>query len=106
MEIADEIWKDVITWNPFAKYTLGEQLTEAADSISFNISEGYGRYSYQENIHFCYISGGSFFETITGVKKAPNRNLIRLFRFEYLSLKLNNLHLKLNSYIKHLKVRT
>jgi len=103
VEIANEIWKDVGTWNSFAKYTLGEQLTKAADSISFNISEGYGRYSHKENIHFCYISRGSLFETITGIKKALNRNLISLVRFEYLFQKLNNLHLKLNAYIKHLK---
>jgi len=103
MEIADEIWKEVVTWNHFAKYTIGEQLTEAADSISFNISEGYGRFSYKENIHFCYISRGSLFETITGIKKAINRNLITLSCFQFLSEKLNNLLLKLNSYIKYLK---
>lgn len=103
LEIADEIWKEVITWNNLAKYSLGEQLTRAADSISFNISEGYGRFSYKENIHFCYISRGSLFETMTGIKKAMNRNFISLSCFECLSQKLNDLHLKLNSYIKYLK---
>lgn len=106
MEIGDEIWKEVITWNHYDKYTLGKQLTEAADSISFNISEGYGRYSYKENVHFCYISRGSLFETITGINKALNRNLINITRYNYLSEKLNNLLLKLNSYIKYLKGKT
>jgi four helix bundle protein len=106
MKIGDEVWKTVATWNHFAKYTLGEQLTEAADSISFNISEGYGRYSYKENIHFCYISRGSLFETITGIKKALNRKLISLSNFENLLQNLNNLLLKLNSYIKYLKGKT
>lgn len=103
LEISDEIWEEVIKWNNLAKYTLGEQLTKAADSISSNISEGYGRYSYKENIHFCYISRGSLFETMTGIKKALNRNLICRTHFEDLSQKLNDLHLKLNSYIKYLK---
>ena len=106
IEIADEIWKEVLTWHPFAKYSLGKQLTEAADSISFNISEGYGRYSHKENLHFCYISRGSLFETITGLKKAQNRNLISSSHFENILQKLNDLHLKLNSYIKYLKTKT
>mgnify|MGYP001024343762 CR=1 FL=1 len=103
MMIADEIWNDVIKWNHFAKFSLGEQLTEAADSISFNISEGYGRFSFRENIHFCYISRGSLFETKTGIKKAVNRKLISRTRFEFLSERLETLHIKLNSYINYLK---
>ncbi len=102
MEIADEIWNDVIKWNHFSKYTLGEQLTEAADSISFNISEGYGRFSFRENIHFCYISRGSLYETKTGIRKAHNRKLINQAQFEFLSNKIEILHIKLNSYINYL----
>jgi four helix bundle protein len=103
MEIADNIWDDVIKWHHFPKYTLGEQLTEAADSIAFNISEGYGRYSYKENIHFCYISRGSLFETRTGIKKALNRKLICKIRFDFLTDKIDELLCKLNSYINYLK---
>lgn len=29
-------------------------MIKAADSIGANIAEGYGRYAYKENIHFCY----------------------------------------------------
>jgi len=103
MEIADEIWDDVLKWAHFPKFTLGEQLIEAADSIAFNISEGYGRYSYKENIHFCYISRGSLFETKTGIKKALNRKLICKARFDFLLDKITELLLKLNSYINYLK---
>ncbi|TMI72809.1 MAG: four helix bundle protein [Bacteroidetes bacterium] len=45
-------------------------MTDAADSIAFNISEGYGRFHYKENKNFCYYSRGSAKETLTGVHKA------------------------------------
>jgi four helix bundle protein len=44
MEISDEIWNLVNSWNSFEKYSIGTQLVRAADSISLNISEGYGRF--------------------------------------------------------------
>jgi four helix bundle protein len=42
MEIGDEVWKMVDSWNRFEKETLGKQFVRAADSISLNIAEGYG----------------------------------------------------------------
>jgi four helix bundle protein len=44
------------------KYGLALQLRRAAVSITANIAEGYGRYSYQENIQFCRHSRGSTYE--------------------------------------------
>jgi len=70
------VWKIVLTWDWFAQKTLGTQFVGAADSIAFNISEGYGRYHYKENKNFCYYSRGSAKETLTGITKAKNRNLI------------------------------
>ena len=43
MEIGEIVWSIVIRWEYFEKKTLGAQLVDAADSIAFNISEGYGR---------------------------------------------------------------
>jgi hypothetical protein len=37
----------------FEKYGLAAQLRRAAASVTANIAEGYGRYSYQENAQFC-----------------------------------------------------
>jgi len=44
----DEIWFVVDEWQYFAKDTVGKQMARAADSISANIAEGYGRYHYKE----------------------------------------------------------
>lgn len=44
------------------QYALGSQLRRALISITANIAEGFGRYSFQENIQFCRQSRGSAYE--------------------------------------------
>ena len=51
-EVADAVWKQVITWDEFAKDVVGKQLAEAIDSIGANIAESYGRFNYGEKITF------------------------------------------------------
>jgi four helix bundle protein len=69
IEIGEKIWQIVESWGYFEKDTVGKQLVRAADSIAANISEGYGRFHYQENKHFCYYSRGSLQETLPGLIK-------------------------------------
>jgi four helix bundle protein len=44
------------------RYALSSQLRRAAQSIGANIAEGFGRYSYQENIQFSRQARGSAYE--------------------------------------------
>jgi four helix bundle protein len=44
------------------KYDLGSQIRKAAISVTANISEGYGRFHYQEGIQFYRVSRGSLYE--------------------------------------------
>jgi four helix bundle protein len=99
-QFANEIWFIVIEWEYFAKDTLGKQIARSADSIGANIAEGFGRYHYKENKNFCYFSRGSLIETKGWLKKAKTRDLITSDRFEDLFQKLENIHIKLNAYIK------
>ena len=62
-EIADTIWIACLAWKKFARDTVGRQLARSVDSIGANIAEGYGRYSFKENIQFCYYARGSYWET-------------------------------------------
>lgn len=89
MEIGEIAWQIVSKWDYFEKKTLGTQFVEAADSIAFNIGEGYGRFHYKENKNFCYYSRGSAKETLTAVIKAKSRNLISIEEFNILSQKLD-----------------
>ncbi len=49
MQIGEEVWSVVGTWEPFSKRTIGTQFCDAADSIAANIAEGHGRFHYKEN---------------------------------------------------------
>ncbi len=43
-------------------YVLSPQIRRAALSVTANIAEGFGRFSYQENIQYCRLARGSAFE--------------------------------------------
>ncbi|RDC55582.1 four helix bundle protein [Pedobacter chinensis] len=100
--ISDKIWDIVMNWEYFAKDTIGKQLCRAADSISANIAEGYGRYHFKENKNFCYYSRGSILEVKSFLRKSKNRKLISDEIYEVLYLELQTIHLKLNAYIKYI----
>jgi four helix bundle protein len=100
MDIGERIWEIVIKWDYFQKDTIGKQLVRASDSIAANLSEGYGRYHFKENINFSYYSRGSLFETKTWLAKAHNRNLISDADFEKFNNEIDNIGVKLNNYIK------
>lgn len=100
MRISDEIWNEIGTWDSFAKSTVGRQLARCADSISANLSEGYGRYHYKENRNFCFYSRGSLDETITFLTKAKNRNFIETDKADSYLSDLRILRKRLNAYIR------
>jgi four helix bundle protein len=106
LEIGEVVWNLVLTWDYFSRRTVGGQFVEAADSISSNIAEGYGRYFYKDRKQFYYYSRGSLLETKTWATKSFNRKLISQEEYGTLVEKLKTLHLKINNYIKNLKQNT
>ncbi len=100
---SDKVWMVVEQFNSFAKFGLGRQWTDSADSISANIAEGYGRYFIKDNIKFCFYSRGSILENKNWIQKARNRNLITLQQYDELLNELQVIHKKLNAYIKVLR---
>ena len=106
MEMAEKIWDIVFVWDYFKKDTIGKQLVRAADSIAANLSEGFGRYHYNEAKHFAYYSRGSLYESKTWLTKAHNRKLISDVVFESFNNKIDNIGVKLNNYIKSIGTKT
>ena len=102
MEIANTIFSQVEKWEYFYQRTIGVQLVSAADSIAANISEGWGRYYYKENRMFCYYARGSLLETKTHLNFAKKRALFNEKAVTDIMLDLDELHRKLNAYIKSL----
>ena len=100
LEIGEKVWAIVDKWDYFNKDTLGKQFVRAADSISLNIAEGYGRYFYKENKNFNYYSRGSAFESTTCLRKAFERKLISEEDNKEMRLLFEKYFRLINGYIK------
>ena len=73
---ANIVWDIVIKWDYFARDTIGKQFVNAADSISANIAEGFGRYHKKDKVKFYYYGLGSVKECTDWLNKAKIRNLL------------------------------
>ena len=58
------------------KYELVSQIKRSSRSITANIAEGYGRYTYSDTRHFFIISRGSVTETMEHLTTAYDENYI------------------------------
>ena len=99
-QISEMIWELIIHWNYFEKDTIGKQLARAADSISANLSESYGRYSYADRKRFVYYARGSLCETLNWLEKSIQRGLIEKQKGHELISELNILSHRINSYLR------
>jgi four helix bundle protein len=103
MNIGEMVWDIVLRWDAFTKSAVGDNFVRAADSVAYNISEGYGRHFFRENRNFCWIARGSLSETKTGAKKALNRRLITEEQHNKLMEAINTCYPKLNNYIAYIE---
>jgi four helix bundle protein len=99
-ELADEIWRLVLTWSPFARETLGKQAVEASDTIGANLTEGYGRGSARDNHRFVRIARGSLNETIHWMRTACRRKLLKPGQVSRIKSLLDELAPRLNAYLR------
>jgi four helix bundle protein len=106
MEIGEKVWKIVIQWDFFTKDTIGKQLVWAVDSVAANLSEGFGRYHFNEAKHFSYYSRGSLYETRTWLTKACNRKLISDVEFNGFLHDIDKIGIKLNNYINSIGTKS
>ncbi|MEM7717208.1 MAG: four helix bundle protein [Cyanobacteria bacterium P01_A01_bin.68] len=102
-QLADYIWDIVICWNYLAKDTVGKQIIRSADSIGANISEGSGRYNYQDNLRFVKIARASLHETRYWLRRTYVRKLITDEQVDIIKPIVNELSPKLNAYFKYLE---
>ncbi len=99
-DFSDKIWNIVITWKIFERDTIGKQMVRAADSISANIAEGYGRYFYKESKQFYFYSRGSIQETKAWLSKCKRRSIIPSSYCDELTAFADRLLIMLNAFIK------
>lgn len=110
-----EVWNDAInlfksTYNLVDKisnldYKLKTQIVDAAQSISSNIAEGYGRKSINEYLYFLNISLGSSAELLTRIFGLREINLIQENDFEEFDTKHYEVKNKLLGLVKSLQTK-
>ena len=100
-KFGNDVWDTVAKWDHFAKETLGRQFCRAADSISANLAEGFGRYHKREKIQFYRIALGSTWECLDANEKAKKRQLISPTDYERFLSTLRTLPKLINQLIKY-----
>lgn len=100
--LADRIWTVVITWDYFARITIGQQIVDAADGVGANIAEGTGRGSLQDNRRFIKIARGSLYETKHWLRRAYKRKLLTEQEVSDLKPLIDEILPTLNAYFRSL----
>ena len=99
--LSNYLWNIIITWGNFEKETVGRQFVRAADSISANIAEGFGRHFKKDKIKFYRYAKGSIKEALDWNEKAKVRNLIRQEEYDKIFNELDQLPKLVNQLIKY-----
>jgi four helix bundle protein len=97
MELFEMVWKFAYTESKI-DFKLRAQCADAAQSISSNIAEGYGRRSVKEYIQFPYVALGSLAETLTrgiGLHRTGQVSHARIRDFDLLRHEVENRLLRL-----------
>lgn len=98
--LSNYVWDVVVKWEYLAKDTVGKQFIRAADSISANIAEGFGRHGKNDRIKFYYYSLGSLNEALDWNEKAKRRKIITSEQYDRILSELKKLPREINSLIK------
>ncbi len=98
--LSNYVWDIVLKWDYFAKDTVGKQFVRAADSISANITEGFGRYGKKDKINFYRYSYGSIKESLDWNEKAKVREFLKQEQYKYILGELQKLPKEINALIK------
>ena len=100
-QLSNYVWNIVLSWEWFAKKTIGAQFVESTDSISANLAEGFGRYNRKDKIKFYRYAAGSCKESCDWTAKAHKRELIKDEQFHYILGELDKLPIGINTQIKY-----
>ncbi|MFZ1530496.1 MAG: four helix bundle protein [Ferruginibacter sp.] len=103
-EIKNEIRMLVKSFPPDEKYKLTDQITRSVRSINALLSEGHGRFTYPDQLHFCVQArGSSLAETVNHLYDALDEEYISQDVFNQLKNKAKEIERMLNGYIIFLR---
>ena len=97
--LSNYVWDTVLNWSNFSQRTVGEQFVKAVDSMSANITEGFGRYGKKDKIKFYRYSQGSLSESLNWNEKSKIRKLLSIKEYQHIFGELQKLPKAINSLI-------
>jgi four helix bundle protein len=99
-ELRSELYKIAGSLPDVEKFALASQIRRAACSVTANIAEGFGRFSYQENAQFCRQARGSLFELRDHLTTCVDQNYIGRKEGENLDNAAQRVAQILNGYLR------
>ncbi|MBI9068483.1 MAG: four helix bundle protein [Salinivirgaceae bacterium] len=99
--LSNYIWDIVISWDYFAKDTVGKQFVRSIDSVSANIAEGFGRYHKKDKIKFYRYAFGSLLESKDWNQKSKIRKLLNEEQYQHVFEELDKLPKEIHALIKY-----
>jgi len=102
-EFKNEISKEARKWPSEEKFKLTDQIIRSSRSINALLSEGHGRFTFADQLHFCIQARGSLSETINHLIDAFDENYITGETLNYFKLKGKEIERLLNGYIIYLR---
>jgi four helix bundle protein len=102
-DLKNELYNLVKTFPSCEKFRLADQIVRSARSINSNIAEGYGRFTYKDQLRFCIQARGSLFETSNHLFDAFDCNYISQVELEDFSVKIEKVRKLLSGYISFIR---
>jgi len=103
-DLAVRVYREVIPILPLEeKWALAQQLRRSVQSIPANLAEGYGRFYFQENIHFARVARGSLEETLSHLTLAYEIGYIPESLYKAITAEGNTLDKLICGYVAYLK---
>jgi len=101
--ISKYAWKIYVNFDWNNRKIMGDQWIASIDSIGANIAEGFGRFHYLDKNKFNYNARGSLLEAIHWTELLEERKKLNTDEIAFFASKFEELHPKINNYIKSTK---
>jgi four helix bundle protein len=88
------------------KYKLSDQIIRSSRSVTANIAEGLGRYSFRENLQFCVQARGSLAETLNHLIDAFDGGYINAEQLVNYKIEFDQCGKLLNGYMNYLRTQS
>ncbi len=103
LELAKELYPRTLKFPAYEMFNLGDQIRRALTSITGNIAEGYGRYTFKDRRRFFIISRGSVCELMSHLSLCVISGVLTQDEAESFRSKCRAIRFLINRYLSWLQ---